>query len=62
MVGNTTSGCYSYSLEKSLAMAYVPVELSGAGKQVHVELLGEKYPATILKTAPFKIESARNKS
>ena len=43
-------------------MAYVPTELSKAGSKVDVELLGKLYTGTVLKGAPFKIESMRNKS
>ena len=59
VVGNTTSGCYSYNLRQSLCMAYVPLELSGADTRLEVELLGAKCAATVLKQPPFAIESAR---
>ena len=59
VVGNTTSGCYSYNLRQSLCMAYVPLELSGAGTVLEVELLSAKCAATVLKQPPFAIESAR---
>ncbi|GAB5566988.1 dimethylglycine dehydrogenase [Prionailurus iriomotensis] len=61
VVGNTTSGSYSYSVQKSLAFAYVPVELSKVGQQVEVELLGTNYPATVIQEPLVLTEPARNR-
>ncbi|KAI0236334.1 Dimethylglycine dehydrogenase, mitochondrial [Lamellibrachia satsuma] len=61
VVGNTTSGAYGYSVQESVAFAYVPAELSSPGQQLQVELLGNRCPATILKQAPIKIEAMRNR-
>ncbi|XP_009955372.1 PREDICTED: dimethylglycine dehydrogenase, mitochondrial-like [Leptosomus discolor] len=49
VVGNTTSGSFSYSAQQSLAFAYVPTELSKVGQKLEVELLGKNYPATIIQ-------------
>lgn len=59
--GNTTSGSYSYSIQKSLAFAYVPVELSKVGQQVEVELLGKHYPAIIIQEPLVLTEPTRNR-
>nr|KAF6441201.1 hypothetical protein HJG63_012350 [Rousettus aegyptiacus] len=61
VVGNTTSGSYSYSIQKSLAFAYVPVELSKVGQQVEVELLGKHYPAIIIQEPLVLTEPTRNR-
>ena len=61
VVGNTTSGAYGYSVQESVAFAYVPAELSSPGQQLQVELLGNRCPATILKQAPIKNEAMRNR-
>ncbi|CAO2592957.1 Dimethylglycine dehydrogenase, mitochondrial [Lemmus lemmus] len=61
VVGNTTSGGYSYSTQKSLAFAYVPIELSEVGQQVEVELLGKNYPATIIQEPLVLTEPARTR-
>uniref|UniRef100_A0A8D1R732 Dimethylglycine dehydrogenase, mitochondrial n=1 Tax=Sus scrofa TaxID=9823 RepID=A0A8D1R732_PIG len=61
VVGNTTSGSYSYSIQKSLAFAYVPVELSKVGQQVEVELLGKNYPATVIQEPLVLTEPTRNR-
>ena len=62
VVGNTTSGAYGYTIQNSVAFAYVPAELSTPGQQLQVELLGNRYQATILKQAPIKIEAMRSRS
>ncbi|XP_013400474.1 dimethylglycine dehydrogenase, mitochondrial isoform X1 [Lingula anatina] len=61
VVGNTTSGTYGYEVKKSIAMAYVPLELSVPGTQVLVEMLGQKWNATVLKEPPVKIEPMRKR-
>ncbi|PKK23405.1 dimethylglycine dehydrogenase, transcript variant X1, partial [Columba livia] len=64
VIGNTTSGCFSYSAQRSLAFAYVPTELSKIGQKLEVELLGKNYPATIIQeplvlTEPTRIRLQR---
>ncbi|PIO37774.1 hypothetical protein AB205_0109840 [Aquarana catesbeiana] len=61
VVGNTTSGTYSYSSNKSLAFAYVPTELSTEGQKLEVELLGKHYPATIVQEPLVFTEPTRNR-
>lgn len=59
VIGNTTSGTYSYSLDTNIAFAYLPTELNVPGQVVQVELLGKLYDATVHKNPPMKIESLR---
>lgn len=59
VIGNTTSGCFSYGVQKSLAFAYVPMELSKVGQKLEVELLGKNYPATIIQEPLVLTEPAR---
>ena len=40
-VGRVTSGGYGYSVERSIAYAYVPAESAEAGRRVEVEIFGE---------------------
>lgn len=47
-IGYISSGGYAHHVEKSLAMGYVSTEHGNAGTAVEVEILGERYPATIL--------------
>ncbi|XP_019728556.1 dimethylglycine dehydrogenase, mitochondrial [Hippocampus comes] len=61
VVGNTTSGAYSYSAHHSLAFAYLPVELSSVGHKVEVELLGRKYPAAVIQEPLVLTEPTRTR-
>lgn len=61
VVGMTTSGCFSYTLNKSIALAYVPTSMAEVGNQVEVELLGNRYPATVTKEPIVEIESVRRR-
>lgn len=60
-MGNTTSGAYSYRLQKSISLAYLPLELTELGSRVEVELLGIKCPATVVKDPLFETEPARTR-
>jgi len=59
VVGHTTSGAYGATVSRSLALAYVPTELSQPGTEVHVELVGDRRPAVVEKVAPVKVEAVR---
>ncbi len=41
-VGRVTSGGYGYSVERSIAYAYLPAELAETGQPVEVEIFGER--------------------
>ncbi|XP_048021396.1 dimethylglycine dehydrogenase, mitochondrial [Megalobrama amblycephala] len=61
VVGNTTSGSYSYTTRQSLAFAYLPVHLIHVGQQVEVELLGKKYLATVTQEPLVLTEPTRTR-
>ncbi|XP_077593151.1 dimethylglycine dehydrogenase, mitochondrial [Stigmatopora nigra] len=61
VVGNTTSGAYSYSAQHSLAFAYLPIGLTSVGQKVEVELLGKKYPATVIQEPLMLTEPTRTR-
>uniref|UniRef100_A0A7N8WW02 Dimethylglycine dehydrogenase n=1 Tax=Mastacembelus armatus TaxID=205130 RepID=A0A7N8WW02_9TELE len=61
VVGNTTSGAYSYSSQQSLAFAYLPLELCSVGQKVEVELLGRKYAAMVIQEPLVLTEPARTR-
>ena len=46
-VGRVTSGGYGYTVERSIAYAYVPAELAGHGQAVEVEIFGESVDGEI---------------
>ncbi|XP_062340264.1 dimethylglycine dehydrogenase, mitochondrial [Osmerus eperlanus] len=61
VVGNTTSGAYSYTSQQSLAFAYLPVELCSVGQKVEVELMGRKYPAMVIQEPLVLTEPTRTR-
>ena len=50
--GIVTSGSYGPSVERSIAMAYVPTAHAAVGSEVEVEIRGQGKPARVVKT-PF---------
>ncbi|KAG9353725.1 hypothetical protein JZ751_011847 [Albula glossodonta] len=61
VVGNTTSGAYSYTTQQSLAFGYLPVELATVGQKVEVELLGRKYSAMVVQEPLVLTEPTRTR-
>ncbi len=51
-VGIVTSGTLAPTLDKAIALAYVPKSLSKVGQELEVEIRGKTYPATVVKK-PF---------
>jgi aminomethyltransferase len=51
-VGKVTSGTFSPTLEKAIAMAYVAPQFSAAGTEVAVDIRGKREPARVVKL-PF---------
>jgi len=47
ILGRVTSGGYGYSVERSIAYAYVPAESAEAGRRVEVEIFGDWIPGEI---------------
>lgn len=52
VVGEITSGTLSPTLNKAIALAYVPKSLSKIGQKLAVEIRGKNYPAKVVKK-PF---------
>ncbi len=51
-IGRVTSGTFGPSVERSIAIGYVPAEYAAPGRSVQVEIRGRAVPATVTKT-PF---------
>jgi 4-methylaminobutanoate oxidase (formaldehyde-forming) len=47
IVGRVTSGGYGYTVEQSIAYAYLPVADASAGTRLEVEVFGEWIPAAV---------------
>jgi 4-methylaminobutanoate oxidase (formaldehyde-forming) len=52
LVGRVTSGGYGYTVEKSIAYAYLPAE-HGVGTKVAVEIFGEWVPGVVAEEPLF---------
>jgi aminomethyltransferase len=57
-VGKVTSGTLSPTLEKAIALAYVPTNLAKIGQQLEVEIRSKNYSATVVKK-PFYRSTTR---
>ncbi|MCT7968710.1 glycine cleavage system aminomethyltransferase GcvT [Laspinema sp. D1] len=61
-VGEVTSGSWSPTLEKAIALAYLPVELSKPGQSIDVEIRGKTYPGTVVKKPFYRSAKKPQKS
>ncbi|MFZ1906674.1 MAG: FAD-dependent oxidoreductase [Steroidobacteraceae bacterium] len=59
VVGWVTSGAYGYSVQRSLALGYIPAALAGANEGFEIELIGERRRATRLAGAAFDPDGGR---
>ncbi|MPV85309.1 GcvT family protein [Ostreibacterium oceani] len=59
VVGRITSGGYGFRVEKSLALAMLPPELTKVGTEVKVRILGEDYSATVIPASPYDKENEK---
>ena len=57
--GQVSSGAYGYSVEKSLAIAYLKAGLAVPGDTVHVAILGKNHTARVLAKPPFDPDGHR---
>ncbi|MBZ0214997.1 MAG: aminomethyltransferase family protein, partial [Fimbriimonadaceae bacterium] len=61
-VGRATSGNYGWRLGKSIALAMVPPALSDLGTEFEIEILAERYKATVIEESPFDPVNERLRS
>ncbi|HXO63675.1 MAG TPA: FAD-dependent oxidoreductase [Steroidobacteraceae bacterium] len=59
VVGWVTSGAYGYSVQRSLALGYIPAALAGADEGFEIELIAERRRATRLSGAAFDPDGGR---
>ena len=57
VIGRATGGDFGFRLGKSLALGMVKPELANVGQKLKIEILGEKYDATILDESPYDPEN-----
>ena len=58
MLGRVTSGGYGYSVERSIAYAYLPTEVE-LGARVEVDIFGRWVPGEVAREPLFDREGAR---
>ena len=59
LIGRCTSGSYGWRVGKSLALGMVHPERAGLGSQWEVEILGERFFATVIPESPFDPQHQR---
>jgi len=52
-IGRATSGGYGFRLKKSLALAMVKPEVAQIGTNLHIEILGDRFNATVISNSPY---------
>jgi dimethylglycine dehydrogenase len=62
VVGWVTSGAYGHSVQRSLALGYIPAALADATAAFEVEIIGERRKAERLTTAAFDPTGGRMRS
>jgi len=62
IVGRVTSGGYGYTVERSIAYAYVPAGDSEVGRSVEIEIFGDWVSGEIAREPLYDPESARVRS
>jgi dimethylglycine dehydrogenase len=58
-IGMVTSGVFSHTLGKSVALAYLRTAYAHAGTRVQIDILGERCPASIAREPLFDPENRR---
>ncbi len=53
VIGRATGGDYGFRLGKSIALGMVKPELANVGQKLKIDILGEKFDATILNESPY---------
>ena len=59
VVGWVTSGAYGHSVQRSLALGYIPAKLAGATSGFEIEIIGERRKAERQAAAAFDPSGAR---
>ncbi len=59
VIGWVTSGAYGHRVAASIALGYIPADLTAAESGFEIEIIGERRKATRLSSAPFDPTGAR---
>ena len=58
-VSHVASGGYGHRIEQSIAYAYLPLALARPGRELQVEILGERRPAVVAEAPLYDAENVR---
>jgi 4-methylaminobutanoate oxidase (formaldehyde-forming) len=61
VIGRVTSGGFGYTVRRSIAYGYLPVEQAVPGTRVEVELFGKRWPAVVMKEPLYDPKAERVK-
>ena len=53
LVGRATSGGFGFRTNKSLALGLVKAAYGAIGTELEIEILGQRYAATVIEESPF---------
>jgi len=59
LVGRATGGGYGFRVGRSLALGMVKPALADPGTRLEIEILGKRYPATVVADSPFDPDNER---
>ncbi len=59
IVGRATSGGYGHVVKQSIAIGYVQPRFSTVGTPLQIEILGKRYPATVVRESPYDPDNAQ---
>ncbi len=59
MIGRATAGAYGRKVQKSLALGYVAKGNEAVGTGLEIEILGKRYPATVIPESPHDPDNLR---
>ena len=62
IVGRVTSGGYGYTVERSIAYAYLPASVAAVGTRVDAEIFGEWIPGRVAEEPLFDSRGERIRS
>lgn len=57
LVGRATSGGYGFRVEKSLALGLVKPQCATVGSTLEIEILEQRYKATVIEESPYDAEN-----
>ena len=57
LVGRATSGGFGFRTNKSLALGLVRTAYGAIGTELEIEILGDRYRATVIEESPFDADN-----